>query len=75
LNLDDIFCLKGVRTVKNGYLIKWTIRTFVLSRPSLTLRRQKVVVRQWLEGRISIRFKDKELEYKEVDMVRPKPAV
>jgi predicted DNA-binding protein (UPF0251 family) len=75
LNLDDIFCLQGIRTVNNGYIIKWTSRTFVLTRPSLTLRRQKVIVREWFDGRLSIRFKGKELEYKEVDMVRPKPAV
>jgi transposase len=75
LNLDDIFCLQGIRTVNNGYIIKWTSRTFVRTRPSLTLRRQKVVVREWFDGRLSIRFKGKELEYKEVDIVRPKPAV
>jgi predicted DNA-binding protein (UPF0251 family) len=75
LSLDDIFCLQGIRTVNNGYIIKWTSRTFVLTRPSLTLRRQKVVVREWFEGRLSIRFKGKDLEYKEVDTVRPKPAV
>ena len=75
LNLDDIFCLQGIRTVNNGYIIKWTSRTFVLTRPSLTLRRQKVVVREWFDGRLSIRFKGKELEYKEVEMVRPKPTV
>lgn len=75
LNLDDIFCLKGIRTVNNGYLIKWTSRTFVLTRPTLTLRRQKVVVREWFDGRLSIRFKEKDLDYKEVDVARLKPAV
>jgi hypothetical protein len=55
LNLDDIFCLQGIRTVNNGFIIKWTSRTFVLTRPSLTLRRQKVVVREWFDGRLSIR--------------------
>ena len=73
LKLDDIFCLQGIRTVNNGYLVKWTSRTFLLSRPSWTLRRQKVVVREWFDGRISIRFKDKDLEIKEVDAFRPKP--
>jgi transposase len=75
LNLDDIFCLQGIRTVNNGYIIKWASRTFVLTRPSLTVRRQKVVVREWFDGRLSIRFKGKDLEYKEVEMVRKKPAV
>ena len=73
LKLDDIFCLQGIRTVNNGYLVKWTSRTFLLSRPSWMLRRQKVVVREWFDGRISIRFKDKDLEIKEVDAFRPKP--
>jgi transposase len=74
LNLDDIFCLQGLRTVNNGYLIKWTGRTFLLTRPSWTLRRQKVVIREWFDGRISMRFKGKELEIKEVDTVRSKPV-
>ncbi len=73
LKLDDIFCLQGIRTVNNGYLVKWTSRTFLLARPSWTLRHQKVVVREWFDGRISIRFKGKELEIKEVDAFRPKP--
>jgi transposase len=73
LKLDDIFCLQGLRTVNNGYLVKWTSRTFLLTQPSWTLRRQKVVVREWFDGRISIRFKGKELEIKEVDAFRPKP--
>jgi transposase len=73
LKLDDIFCLQGLRTVNNGYLVKWTSRTFLLTQPSWTLRRQKVVVREWFDGRISIRFKGKELEIKEVDAFHPKP--
>jgi hypothetical protein len=75
LSLDDIFCPKGIRTVNNGYIIKWTSRTFVLTRPSLTLRRQTVVVREWFDGQLSIRFKGKDIEYNEVDKVVPKPAV
>jgi len=75
LSLEDIFCLQGLRTVNNGYIIKWTSRTLVLARPSLTVRRQKVVVREWFDGRLSIRFNGKELEHKEVDPTQPKPAV
>jgi len=75
LNLDDIFCLKGIRTVNNGYIIKWRNRTFVLTQPSLSLRRQKVAVRERFDGRLSIRFKEKDLEYKEVERTRPRPVV
>ena len=75
LKLDDVFCLQGIRTVNNGYIIKWASRTFVLTRPSLTGRRQKAVVREWFDGRLSIRFKGKDLEYKEAEMVGKKPEV
>jgi predicted DNA-binding protein (UPF0251 family) len=75
LSLDDIFCLKGIRTVNNGCIIKWRNRTFVLIRPTLTMNRQKVVVREWFDGRLSIRFNGKELEHKEVEVHRPKPAI
>jgi len=34
-----------------------------------------VAVREWFDGRLSIRFKGKELEHIEVDAHRPKPAV
>jgi transposase len=73
LKLDDIFCLQGLRTVNNGYLVKWASRAFLLTRPSWTFRRQQVVVREWFDGRVSIRFNGKELEIKEVDAFRPKP--
>jgi hypothetical protein len=33
------------------------------------------VVRERFDGRLSLRFKGQDLENKEVDMVRPKPAV
>jgi hypothetical protein len=75
MNLDDIFCLQSIQTVNNGYIIKWTNRTFLLTRPSLTLRRQKLVVKEWFDGPLSLRFKSKDLQYKEVEMVRPKPVV
>jgi hypothetical protein len=75
MNLDDIFCLQGQRMVNNGYIIKWRSRTFVLLRPALTLRKQKVVVREWFDGRLSFRFKGRDLEYKEVEVRPPQPVV
>ena len=38
----------------------------------LSFDSQEVVVREWFDGRLSNRFKGKDPEYKEVDMVRPK---
>jgi len=39
------------------------------------VRRQKVVVREWFDGRVSIRFNGKELKSKEVDVLPSRPAV
>jgi len=75
MNLDDIFCLQGQRMVNNGYLIKWRSRTFVLLQPALTLRKQKVLVREQFDGRMSFRFKGRDLEHKEVEARPPQPVV
>ena len=75
MNLDDIFCLQGQRMVNNGYLIKWRSRTFVLLRPALTLRKQTVVVREQFDGRLSFRFKGRNLECKEIEVRPPQPVV
>jgi hypothetical protein len=34
-----------------------------------------VAVRERFDGRLSIRFKEKDLEYKEVERTRPRPVV
>ena len=72
--LDDFLCIKGYRTVNEGYLVKWRGRMFVLGRPSLTLRQQKLVVLERFDGRLSLRFKGRDLEYRQVlEPKRPAP--
>ncbi len=71
VNLDDVLCIKGVRTINEGYLVKWRGRTFVLERQPLTLRRQKVTVLDRFDGRLSLRFKGRDLAYREVQEPRP----
>jgi len=44
---------------------------FVLTEPSLTLRRQKVMVLDRFDGRLSLRFKGWDLAYREVQAPRP----
>jgi hypothetical protein len=78
VNLDDVLCIKGVRTINEGYLVKWRSRTFVLAQDSLTLRRQKVTVRDRFDSRLSLRFKGRDLVYREVQEprpVQPKPVL
>jgi hypothetical protein len=75
--LDDVLCIKGFRTVNEGYLVKWRGRSLVLEKPSLTLRRQKLVVLERFDGRLTLRFKNRDLRYREVQeppRCAPKPA-
>lgn len=71
--LGDILCIKGLRTINDGYLIRWRSQTYVLEKRSLSVRRQKVVVLDRFDGRVSFRFKDRDLEYRPAPA--PKPAV
>ena len=64
--LDDVLCIQGFRTVNEGYLVKWRSRMYVLGKPSLTLRQQKLVVLERFDGRLSLRFKGRDLEYRQV---------
>jgi hypothetical protein len=71
VNLNDVLCIKALRTVNEGYVVKWRGRMFVLEKPSLTLRQQKVTVLERFDGRLSLRFKGRDLDYREAQIPRP----
>jgi len=71
VNLNDVLCIKAFRTVNEGYVVKWRGRMFVLEKPSLTLRQQKVTVIERFDGRLSLRFKGRDLDYREAQIPRP----
>jgi hypothetical protein len=71
VNLNDVLCIKAFRTVNEGYVVKWRGRMFVLEKPSLTLRQQKVTVLERFDGRLSLRFKGRDLDYRESQIPRP----
>ena len=74
INLREIFCLKGTRTINDGYIIKWKNRLFILDKPSLALRRRKIEVREHFNGEITFKFKGRYLDCHEVFEVKPKKA-
>jgi len=74
INLREIFCLKGTRTINDGYIIKWKNRLFILDKPSLALRRRKVEVREHFDGEITVKFNRRYLGIHEVFEVKPKRA-
>jgi hypothetical protein len=72
LKFRDILCIKAKRTIANDYTIRWRGRRFLIDNASLVMRRQKVEVREHLDGQISFKFKERYLDCHEVFEVKPK---
>jgi transposase InsO family protein len=66
MDLQEILCLKDTRTINDGYLVRWKGRSFLIDNASLAMRRRKVEVREQFDGRITIKFKGRYLDFHEV---------
>jgi hypothetical protein len=73
LNLRDIFCLKGSRTINNGYLVRWKGRLLLIENASIAMRRRQTLVLEHFDGRLVIRFNGRDLNYREVGDAKPQP--
>ena len=83
LKLEEIFCLKTIRTIHNGYFIRHRGRRFAIEEPSRRMQRRPALVLDHFDGRMIIRFEGQDLAYREIEeretprkpkiMVRPKP--
>ena len=81
--LEDIFCLKTLRTILDGYIIRWKGRRFVLEEPKRRMLGKPAWVMLHFDGRMVIRFEGKDLGFREIaerpkrmpvaPVVRPKP--
>ena len=71
MKLRDILCIKTKRTIANDYTIRWRGRRFLIDSASLVMRRQKVEVREHLNGQITIKFNRRYLDFHEVFEVKP----
>lgn len=72
IKFQDILCLKAKRTIANDHTIRWRGKRFVIDNPSLVMRRQKVEVREHLDGQISFKFKSRNLDCHEIFGVKTK---
>ena len=72
IKFRDILCIKTKRTIANDYTIRWRGRRFVIDNPSLLMRRQKVEIREHLDGQMSFKFKNRYLDCHEIPEVKPK---
>ena len=70
INLREILCIKGNRTINDGCIIKWKRRIFILDNSSIALRRRKVEVREHFDGEITIKFNGRYLDGHEVFEVK-----
>ena len=66
LDLDEIFCIKEYRTITNGYTFNWRNRIFLIKRPSITMKKQRVCVMEHFDGEITLKLKGKSLAFEEV---------
>ena len=72
IDLSEVFCIKGNRTINDGYIIKWKGRIFLLDHASIALKKRRVIVREHFDRKITIQFNNRYLEFHEV--FEPKPA-
>jgi hypothetical protein len=67
IDLREVFCLKGTRTINSGYLVRWRSRVLAVQKPTLSLRRRTVQILEHQDGEIILRFEKRDLEYRLVE--------
>ena len=83
LKLEEIFCLKAVRTILDGYVIRRKGKRFAIQEPRRRMLGRPATVMLHFDGRMVIRFEGRDLAYREIPerpkrvatapVVRPKP--
>jgi len=66
LNLDEIFCIKEYRSIGNNYSFQWKNRLFIIPKPSITMKKQRICVLESFDGIISAKLNGKTLDILEV---------
>jgi transposase len=70
LKLEEIFCIKAIRTIQSGYIIRWKGQCYAITEPSRRMLRQPALVMEHFDGRLIIRFEGRDLGYREI----PEPS-
>ena len=71
LKFEEIFCLKTVRMILDGYIIRWKGRRFVIDEPTRRMLGRPATVMLHFDGRMVIRYEGRDLGYREI-LERPK---
>jgi hypothetical protein len=72
VHLREIFCLKDIRTINNGYIVRWKGKRLLMDNASLAMRKRKVEVSEHFDGELTIKFNGRYLDFHEV--FEPKPV-
>jgi hypothetical protein len=72
VDMREIFCLKDIRTINNGYIVQWKGKRFLIDNASIAMRKRKVEVREHFDGEVTIKFNGRYLGFQEV--FEPMPA-
>jgi len=66
LDLNWVFAFRDERTISNDFSVRWNNRFFLLTNPSLSLKKGRILVVENLKGQIRICYKDRILDFKEI---------
>ncbi|MFC2160736.1 ISNCY family transposase [Acidobacteriota bacterium] len=71
IKFKDILCRKAIRTIANDYTIRLRGRRYLIDNASLVKRKQRVEVREYIDGKISIKANAHYLSCQEVFEAKP----
>ncbi len=73
IDLREIFCIKDIRIIGNGYIVRWKGKRFLIDNASIAMRKRKVEIREHFDGEHTIKFNGRYLDFHEV--FEPKPLI
>ena len=71
VDLREIFCLKDIQSINNGFIVRWKGRKFLIDNASIAMRRRKMEVREHFDGEFTIKFNGRYLDFHEVFELKP----
>ena len=66
LDLNWVFAFRDERTISNDFTVRWKNRVFLISNPSLKMKRSRILVTENLKKKVRLCYKDKIVPFKEI---------
>ena len=66
IDLREFFCIKDIRDIGNGYIVRWKGKRFLIDNASIAMRKRKVEVREHFDGEFTIMLNGRYLDFHEV---------